>query len=320
MQSDTLINASSLSLPPPNNALGVLSTAAEWRSRGNLQSSLSEICTLLNILVPENSSKENILFQHVHYKAGKIIHSIGQNFDTLYIVNSGVLKTVLNDEFGNEQVLGFPMKGDLLGIDAIYSDEHATEVVALSDCDLILLPYRMFSALGRKYVELEQVVLSVLSRELVRKHSLISMLNTLGAEAKVARFLTHLGERFSELGYSGKVYNLRMTRREIANYLGLAIETVSRTLSAFHELGLIIVNRRQINIIDAKHLANLRRLPQSKTDINIITIGLPKVIQKKKPKNSVSREQMPSKMRERGGGQCHLVGKIQLTPNKIINV
>jgi CRP/FNR family transcriptional regulator len=278
-QADTLTNASLLASASSNRGSRALSTPTEWRSRGNFQSSLSEICALLTIAAPEYSAKENILFQHVHYKAGKRIHTIGQNFDTLYIVNSGFLKIVWTDEYGNEQVLGFPMKGDLLGIDAIHSKRHATELVALSDCDLILLPYKIFSNLGRKYAELEQCILSVMSRELVREHSHVRMLNALGAEAKVARFLTELGARYVQLGYSGKVYNLRMTRLEIASYLGLAIETVSRTLSAFHELGLIAVYQRQIDIIDAKSLANLRKLPQSKA--NIIPISRTKKIEKK---------------------------------------
>ncbi|MFZ6748176.1 Crp/Fnr family transcriptional regulator [Undibacterium sp. Ren11W] len=280
-QPDTLTNASLRALVSSNRGSSVLSKPTEWRSRGSLQSSLSEVCGLLTIAAPEYSSEENILFQHVHYKTGKRIHTIGQNFDTLYIVNSGFLKIVWTDEYGSEQVLGFPMKGDLLGIDAIHSKRHATELVALSDCDLILLPYKTFSNLGRKYAELEQCILSVMSRELVREQSHIRMLNALGAEAKVARFLTELGERYSQLGYSGKVYNLRMTRLEIASYLGLAIETVSRTLSAFHELGLIAVYQRQIDIIDAKSLTNFRKLPQSKPNINITPIANTKITGRK---------------------------------------
>jgi CRP/FNR family transcriptional regulator len=109
----------------------------------------------------------------------------------------------------------------------------------------------------------------------LREQMIICMLSALGAEAKVARFLVSLGKRFSQLGYSGKVYNLRMTRLEIANYLGLAIETVSRTLSAFHELGLIVVYQRQIRIVDAESLATLRRLPPTKQHANTTAVCAP---------------------------------------------
>jgi len=251
------------------NAFPAISNEAGWRCHGNLWSNLREICELLRIPTPAASAEEEVLFQHVRYKAGQRIHTIGQDFDTLYIVNSGFLKTVLIDEYGNEQVLSFPMKGDLLGIDGIHNQHHASEAVALSDCDVILMPYKTFSALGRTYAELEQAMFSVMSRELVREQIMIGMLSALSAEAKVARFLTTLGERFSLLGYSGKSFNLRMTRHEIGSYLGLTLETVSRTLSAFNEMGLISVDQRQIALLDVPALKTLRRLPPAKARIKV---------------------------------------------------
>ncbi|MFZ6872903.1 helix-turn-helix domain-containing protein [Undibacterium sp. Di27W] len=246
------------------SAFPAISNEAGWRCHGNLWSDLPEVCELLRIPAPAASATEEVLFQHVRYKAGQRIHTIGQDFETLYIVNSGFLKTVLIDEYGNEQVLSFPMKGDLLGIDGIHNQQHASEAVALSDCDVILLPYKTFSALGRTYAELEQAMFSVMSRELVREQIMIGMLSALSAEAKVARFLTTLGERFSQLGYSGKSFNLRMTRHEIGSYLGLTLETVSRTLSAFNEMRLISVDQRQIALLDISALKTLRRLPPAK--------------------------------------------------------
>ncbi|CAN5748374.1 hypothetical protein BH11PSE12_BH11PSE12_07680 [soil metagenome] len=256
---------SAMSSSHQHTSFPVLSSEAGWRCQGNLWSNLHDVCDLLKIPSPASSNGEDALFQHVRYKAGQRIHTIGQHFENLYIVNSGFLKTVLIDEYGNEQVLSFPMKGDLLGIDGIYTQHHASESVALSDCDVVLIPYKTFSALGRTYAELEQAMFSVMSRELVREQIMISMLSALSAEAKVARFLTNLGERFSQLGYSGKVFNLRMTRHEIGSYLGLTLETVSRTLSAFNELGLITVDQRQIGIIDPVALKTLRRLAPTKS-------------------------------------------------------
>jgi CRP/FNR family transcriptional regulator len=258
----------------------VLANEAGWRCQGNLWSTLHDVCELLHIPTPVSSNSEDGLFQHVRYKAGQRIHTIGQHFENLYIVNSGFLKSVLIDEYGNEQVLSFPMKGDLLGIDGIYTQRHASEAVALSDCDVILVPYKTFSALGRTYAELEQAMFSAMSRELVREQAMISMLSALSAEAKVARFLTNLGERFGQLGYSNKVFNLRMTRHEIGSYLGLTLETVSRTLSAFNELGMITVDQRQIGIIDPIALKTLRRLPPAKSRSKVSKIVGDKVSEK----------------------------------------
>lgn len=239
------------------------SSEAGWQRQGKLWSNLKELCELLRIPTTVSVNDEEFLFQHVQFKTGQRIHTIGQPFDTLYVVHSGFLKTVLIDEFGNEQVLSFPMKGDMFGVDGIHSKRYASEAVALSNCDLILLPFKKFTSLGRVHAELEHAMYSVMSRELVREQGMVSMLGALSAEARVARFLVSLSERFAEMGYSSKLFNLRMTRHEIGSYLGLTLETVSRTLSAFNEIGLISVDQRSIAIKDLDALKTLRRLPPS---------------------------------------------------------
>ncbi len=243
----------------------VHSSAGEtgWQRQGKLWSNLKELCDLLRIPAASSVNDEEFLFQHMQFKTGQRVHTIGQTFDTLYIVHSGFLKTVLIDEYGNEQVLSFPMKGDLFGVDGIHNRRYCSEAVALSNCDLILLPFKKFTALGHAHVELEHAMYSVMSRELVREQAMVSMLGALSAEARVARFLVSLSERFSEMGYSSKLFNLRMTRHEIGSYLGLTLETVSRTLSAFNEIGLITVDQRSIGIKDLEALRTLRRLPPS---------------------------------------------------------
>lgn len=234
-----------------------------WQRQGKLWSNLKELCELLRMPASPALAEEEFMFQHVQFRTGQRIHTIGQPFDMLYVVHSGFLKTVLIDESGNEQVLSFPMKGDLFGVDGIHGRRYASEAVALSNCDLILLPFRKFTSLGRVHLELENAMYNLLSRELVREQSMVSMLGALSAEARVARFLVALSERFADMGYSSRIFNLRMTRHEIGSYLGLTLETVSRTLSAFNEIGLIAVEQRSIDIKDVESLKNLRRLPPS---------------------------------------------------------
>jgi CRP/FNR family transcriptional regulator len=139
--------------------------------------------------------------------------------------------------------------------------------VALSSCDIILIPFAKFAALGRTNPVLETALYGLMSRELIREQGMITMLGSLTVEARVARFLVSLSERFSAIGYSGKAFNLPMTRREIGNYLGVTLETASRTLSAFNELGLISVDQRSIYIHDINALKTLRRLPPSRARI-----------------------------------------------------
>jgi CRP/FNR family transcriptional regulator len=231
---------------------------------GHLWSSLADVCSVLQIAPNFPVAGSDVVFQHIQFKAGQRIFTIGQSFDTLYIVNSGFLKTVLLDDSGNEQVLSFPMKGDVLGVDGIHAKQYMSEAVALSSCDIIVVPFKVFAALGRKYPELELSLYGVMSRELAREHIMAGMLGSLSAEARVARFLVSLSERFSAMGYSGKEFNLRMTRQEIGSYLGLTLETVSRTFSAFDKIGYISVDQRSIALRDVHALKALRRLPPSR--------------------------------------------------------
>lgn len=240
------------------------SVAAGWQRQGKLWSNLKELCDLLHIPASANLAEDDFQFQHVQFKTGQRVHTIGQPFEMLYVVYSGFLKTVLIDELGNEQILGFPMKSDMFGIDGIHGKQYTTETVALTNCDVILVPFKTLTCLGRTHIELEAAIYGVMSRELVREQAMISSLGSLSAEARVARFLSFLSDRFTEMGYSGKQFNLRMTRQEIGNYLGLTLETVSRTLSAFNTIGYISVDQRAIVINDFHALRTLRRLPPSR--------------------------------------------------------
>ena len=233
--------------------------------QGKLWSNLNEIGNLLRIPMSTSSADNEILFQHVQFKAGQRVHIIGQEFDTFYIVNSGFLKTVSIDEFGNQQVLSFPMKGDMLGVDSIHTRKYASEAVALTDCNLILVPFKKLAALARVHAELEHAIYDAISRELTRKQAMVNMLGALSAEARVAWFLVSISDKFAEIGYSRSIFNLRMTRQEIGSYLGLSLETVSRTLSALNNIGLIGVEQREIQIKEHDRLRTLRRIPSSKS-------------------------------------------------------
>ncbi|CAN5450808.1 hypothetical protein BH11PSE11_BH11PSE11_35660 [soil metagenome] len=234
-------------------------------SQGKLWSSLREIFTLLQCPCKIPVTDQELLFQHVQYKTGQRIHTIGQEFDALCVIYSGFLKTVSIDEFGNEQVLSFPMKGDILGVDSIYTRQFSSEAVALSDCNMILLPFKKIETLCHNNPDFEHAIFSLMSRELMRKQAIMNMLGAPNAEARVARFLISLSEKFAEIGYSRSNFNLRMSRQEIGSFLGLSLETVSRSLSALNEIGLVQVDQRSIKIVEHDTLATMRRIPPSRS-------------------------------------------------------
>jgi CRP/FNR family transcriptional regulator len=226
---------------------------------------LNDVLDLLKIKGCSTALHEDMLFQHMRFKIGQRIYLSGEPFEKLYLVRTGFLKTVLIDSSGDEQVLCFPMKGDLLGMDGIHNKTHLSEAVALSDGELVVLPYKTLTAVITRHPTLEDLVYGAMSMELVREQTMIGMLGSLSAEARVAKFLVAMADRFEKIGYSRKAYNLRMTRHEIGSYLGITLETVSRTLSALDNIGYITVDQRTISIKDEESLQCLRRLSPSQT-------------------------------------------------------
>jgi CRP/FNR family transcriptional regulator len=235
------------------------STEAGRQRQGSLWSNLEEVCEILQI-PPPVSAGNDFLFQHIQFKKGQRVHAVGKAFDTLHVLSSGFMKTRLFNDLGNEQVLSFPMRGDILGIDGIGTRRYASEAIALTDCDLILVPYKALTVLGRAHLEMESIMCRAMSRELAREQDIICMMRGLRAEARVARFLLSLADRFATIGYANQQLHLKMTRQEIGNYLGITVETVSRTLSLFNDVGLITLDKRAIKVNDAETLRSLRRL------------------------------------------------------------
>lgn len=223
--------------------------AAHHPVRTALWSTMADVCHLLQLHIKVQDETLEALFQHRCLKPGELAYSAGQTFESLYLVNAGFLKTVMLDSDGNERVVSFPMKGELLGSDGICNDRHMSEVVALSDCDLIVIPFKQLLSLGHACQELEHIMYRAVSRHMVQESINFATLSSLRSEARVARFLAMEADRHAALKFSAQSFKLRMTRREIGSYLGLTLETVSRSLSALGASGIIRVNQRDIEIV-----------------------------------------------------------------------
>jgi CRP/FNR family transcriptional regulator, anaerobic regulatory protein len=226
--------------------------------------SYAELLSLLQFHATPSTRVEPIRFQHLRLRRGQRAYRIGHQLESLFVVRFGSLKVISRDDAGEEKVQAFAMKGDLLGADGIHQQAHVSEAVALSDCDLVVVPFRRFRELSRSSPELELAMYGFLSREICRERKISGMLSRLGAEARVARFLAQVAVRHAALGFSEKSFELRMTRQEIGSYLGTTLETVSRALTGLDRIGLIRVDNRNIIILDLPALAKLRRIPPSK--------------------------------------------------------
>ena len=211
---------------------------------------LRELCLPKHVGVEDLARVEQIVFARRRVRRGESLFKAGDLFNALYAVRSGFLKTtVLNDD-GREQVTGFNMSGELLGLDGIGGGVHEGNAVALEDCEVCVLPFALIEELGREIPAIQRNLHGVLSREIARDHGVMMLLGSMRAEERLAAFLMNLSKRFTARGYSPSDFHLRMTREEIGSYLGLKLETVSRLFSRFQDDGLIEVQQKHVRIVD----------------------------------------------------------------------
>ncbi len=204
-----------------------------------------------------DSDRNQPVFAHRTIKPGQRLIRGGQDFESLYLVNAGWFKSVHVDELGNEQTMGFATRGDLLGADGIGSGYYLNEVVALGVANVIVIPFASHADFSKLMPGLETMLLQMISRQMVNEQMAAMAISTLTAPARLARFLLNQGERMEQLGCSGSSFELVMGRADIASYLGMTIETVSRALTRFGSQGMIKVSQRHIDILDFAALREL---------------------------------------------------------------
>jgi CRP/FNR family transcriptional regulator, anaerobic regulatory protein len=211
---------------------------------------LRELCLPGSVCLEDLEEVQNIVYARRRVKRGESLFASGNEFSAIYAIRSGFFKTSVVDGEGREQVTGFFMGGELLGMDGIGAGRHGGTAVALEDSEVCVMPYSRIEAMARDYPVLQRHLHAVLSREIVRDHGVMMLLGSMRAEERLAAFLTNLSKRFVRRGYSSSDFHLRMTREEIGSYLGLKLETVSRLFSQFQKDGLIAVEQKHVRIID----------------------------------------------------------------------
>ena len=220
---------------------------------------LRELCLPYGLNPTELDRLDDLVSSRRRLKRGDYLYRAGEGFDAIYAIRSGFFKTDVLLEDGRDQVTGFQMAGELLGLDGISSEHHTCNAVALEDSEICAIPFSRLEGLSRENQTLQHHFHKVMSREIVRDHGVMMLLGTMRAEERLAAFLLNLSQRFTARGFSPSEFNLRMTREEIGSYLGLKLETVSRAFSRFQEEGFIAVQQKHIrilNVIGLKALMN----------------------------------------------------------------
>jgi CRP/FNR family transcriptional regulator len=218
---------------------------------------LRELCMPLDLSPSELASIENIVANRRKIKRGSLLFSNGERFTSLYAIRTGVFKTCVSTEDGRDQVTGFQMAGEIIGLDGIVNDHHTCNAVALEDAEVCVMPFDRIEELSRQVSALQRHVHRMMSREIVRENGVMLLLGSMRAEERLAAFLLNLGQRMHARGFSPSDLVLRMTREEIGSYLGLKLETVSRTFSRFAEDGIVEVKQRKVRIVNTDALKDI---------------------------------------------------------------
>jgi len=218
---------------------------------------LRELCLPVGLSPEELDRVDRIVATRRKVRRGEAPFRAGDRFDALYALRLGFLKSTLVSADGHEQVTGFHMAGEIVGLDGISADSHTCDTIALEDSEVCVIPYDSLEEFSSTLPALQNHLRKVMSREIVREHSVMLLLGSMRAEERLAAFLLNLSQRFEARGYSRSQFVLRMTRAEIGSYLGLKLETVSRALSHFAQEGLIDVEQKHVHIRDADGLRAL---------------------------------------------------------------
>jgi CRP/FNR family transcriptional regulator len=212
--------------------------------------SIRELCLPVGLATDEMKQVDALIATRTRLKRGETLYRAGEPFRALYAIRLGSLKSTVLAEDGREQVAGYHMLGDLVGLDGIGSGHHECDAVAVEDSEVCVLPFDRIEELARGVPALQHNLHQFLSREISRDHNLMLVLGSMRAEERLALFLLNLAERHRSRGYSSTEYVLRLTRKEIGAYLGLKLETVSRLFSRFQEEELIRVHGRAVKLLD----------------------------------------------------------------------
>ena len=218
---------------------------------------LRELCMPLGLSPSELERIDDVVGSRRKVKRGTTLFRNGEKFTSLFAIRTGFFKTCVASEDGRDQVTGFQMAGEIVGLDGIVNDHHTCDAVALEDAEVCVMPFERIEELSREVNALQRHVHKIMSREIVRENGVMLLLGSMRAEERLAAFLLNLVQRLHARGFSQSELILRMTREEIGSYLGLKLETVSRTFSKFVEDGIVEVKQRHVRILDTEALKDI---------------------------------------------------------------
>lgn len=236
---------------PPIHLKPLASLCNECRVNG--------LCLPTGLPLRDNSRLGELIAPPIRIRKGAALFNANGPLTALYAVHFGSFKTNLNNAEGQGVVINFWMSGDVLGLDAIATEHHVCDAIALEDSEVCPVPYQGLQALARNFPILQQSLNRMMSREIIREHERVLMLCNLSAEQRLASFLLGLSRRFVSRGFSPHGFMLRMSREDMASYLGLRLETICRSVARLRALHVVNFHGRLVEILDMPALIALEQ-------------------------------------------------------------
>ena len=244
-------------LPVPRAVRPHLSIAGRSSSVSCSACNLRRFCLSPDIEAMSAAKIDQVVETRMRLRKGDVLFRAGERFTSLYSIRTGSCKTVMLTDDGNEQIVGFHLPGEIIGVEGIGPSTHGCQAVALEDSEVCVLPFDRVESLAHEDAAFQHEIYRMLSSEIGRGRNAALRLGTMRAEQRLSSFLLDLSQRYQARGYSATEFVLRMTREEIGSQLGLKLETVSRLLSRFGQEGLIKVRGRVISLLDRIALQQL---------------------------------------------------------------
>ncbi|WP_426416831.1 fumarate/nitrate reduction transcriptional regulator Fnr [Aestuariirhabdus sp. LZHN29] len=219
--------------------------------------SLSSLCLPIALAIDEIDQLDDIIKRGRPLKKGEHLFLEGDPFTSIYAVRSGALKTYTSTNEGEEQITGFQLPSEILGLSGMDGDTYPVSSQAMETTMICEIPFEKLDELSDKLPKLQKQLMLLMSRRIRDDQQMMLLLSKKNADERIATFLVNLSARFRRRGYSSHAFRLSMSRNEMGNYLGLAVETVSRVFTRFQRSGLIEANGKDINITDAERLCAL---------------------------------------------------------------
>lgn len=219
------------------------------------QCSLRQLCLPAGIGSEGIARLDELVKRRLQRQRGQRLFQVGDALDNIYVARTGSFKTTTLTEDGEQQVIGFHLPGELIGLDALGDGQHRCDAEALEDAQVCEVPMRDLQLVATQVPGLQQQLMKVLGRSMGRDQDHMEMLGRRQASERVMLFLHSLSERFEALGQDGSTIRLPMSRSEIASYLGLVVETVSRSFGKLQEDGLIAVRGRDVRVVEPERMS-----------------------------------------------------------------